>query len=231
VRDEKRRGRSDRIGARCDDAHTIESPAVTPVLYLHGFASSPASAKIGLLRARVERDIALHTPDLNVPSFEQLDFEAAVDRAYERGTATGARVIAGSSLGALMALAVARRGLAVPLLLIAPALGFGERWRNKLPDGDPIVVFNHARGANAPIHRAFFEQMANVDVDREPPAEQTIAIMGTNDESVPYDQVARVWESWEAGLPPGSQLLTIEGGDHGLTAHVDVIERVLRDLC
>ena len=48
---------------------------MSAVLYLHGFASSPASAKIGLLRARVEPEIVLYTPDLNVPSFERLDFD------------------------------------------------------------------------------------------------------------------------------------------------------------
>src|SRR5258708_4746836 len=120
---------------------------MTAVLYLHGFASSPASAKIGLLRARVEPEIVLHTPDLNVPSFERLDFAAAVAHAEAIGRAAGARAIVGSSLGALMALAIVRRGLALPLVLIAPALGFGERWRSKLAEGDPIVVFNHARGA------------------------------------------------------------------------------------
>jgi predicted esterase YcpF (UPF0227 family) len=198
------------------------------VLYLHGFASSPGSTKIALLRQHVEPELPLVTPDLNVPSFERLDFEAAVAHAHAAGVACGARAIVGSSLGALMALAVARRGLALPLLLIAPAVGFGERWRSKLPDGDPIMVFNHARGAETPIHRAFFLQMAHVDADRDSPPTRTIAIMGTNDESVPYEQVARVWASWTP--PAGSELISIPGGDHGLTAHVDVIEGALRRL-
>src|SRR6266446_3313270 len=142
---------------------------MTAVLYLHGFASSPASAKIGLLRGRVEPGIVLHTPDLNVPSFERLDFDAAVAHAEATG-----------------------------------------------------------RGADAPIHRAFFEEMAEVDVDRDPPPSRVIAIMGTKDGSVPFEQVVRVWKSWEPRLVPGSELITIEGGDHGLTAYGDVIEGALR---
>ncbi len=201
---------------------------MTAVLYLHGFASSPGSAKIGLLRTRVEPEIVLHTPDLNVPSFAELDFDAAVAHAHATGVAAGARAIVGSSLGALMALAVVQRGLALPLVLIAPALGFGERWRTKLPDGDPIHVFNYALNAEAPIHRAFFERMAAIDVDRDPPPTRVTAIMGTEDQSVPYDQVMKVWEAWQPRLVPGSELITLPGGDHGLTAYGDVIEGALR---
>src|SRR5258708_40224249 len=93
---------------------------MTAVLYLHGFASSPASAKIGLLRRRVEPGIVLHTPDLNVPSFERLDFDAAGAPAEATGRAARARPIVGSSLRALMPLAGVRRG-PVPALL--------PRWR------------------------------------------------------------------------------------------------------
>jgi predicted esterase YcpF (UPF0227 family) len=203
---------------------------VTAVLYLHGFASSPASAKIGLLRARVEPEIVLHTPDLNVPSFERLDFDAAVAHAHAVGAAAGARAIVGSSLGALMALAVVRRGLVLPLVLIAPALGFGERWRTKLPEGDPIHVFNYARNTEAPIHRAFFTRMAELDVDRDPPSVPVTVIMGTDDQSVPYEQVTDTWRQWQPRLAAGSQLITLPGGDHGLTAYGDVIEKALRDV-
>ncbi|HEX3581368.1 MAG TPA: YqiA/YcfP family alpha/beta fold hydrolase, partial [Thermoanaerobaculia bacterium] len=55
------------------------------VLYLHGFASSPASAKITTLRPLLEpHGIELDTPDLNVPSFAELDWNAMVDLALSR---------------------------------------------------------------------------------------------------------------------------------------------------
>jgi predicted esterase YcpF (UPF0227 family) len=200
------------------------------LLYFHGFASSPASAKIGLLRARIEPEITLEAPDLNAPSFERLEFAAVVARALACARAHPPDALAGSSLGALVALAVAREVTGVPLVLVAPALGFGERWTGKLPPaGEPIIVHNHARNAETPIHRAFFEEMARVDVDRQPPAAPVTVIMGTADESVPYARVAEVWQGWEGRLAAGSRFVTVEGGDHGLVAHVDLIETAIRE--
>ena len=68
-----------------------------------------------------------------------------------------------------MALEVARLGVDAPLVLIAPAIGIGARWKTRLPDGDPVMVWNHALKADAPIHRAFFDQMNAVDADAQPP--------------------------------------------------------------
>ena len=203
---------------------------MTSVLYFHGFASSPGSAKITALRPLLApHGIELHTPDLNVPSFERLDFEAVVDHAVEEGTRVPPRALVGSSLGALVALAVARRGVAVPLVLIAPALGVAERWREKIPAGDPVTVFNYARNADAQIHRAFFEQMANLHVDDEPPPSRVTAIMGRDDETVPFDMVEKRWRSWEESgrLAAGSELRVIEHGDHGLVAHAHAIEQAI----
>jgi predicted esterase YcpF (UPF0227 family) len=197
-----------------------------PVLYFHGFASSPASAKITSLRPLLApHGIALDTPDLNIPSFELLDFEAVVEHAFARGKATPPRAIVGSSMGSLVALAVARRGLELPLVLIAPALGVARRWSERMPEGDPIVVFNFARGADVLIHRRFFEQMAVLEVDFHPPPARVTAIMGMQDETVPYDVVAETWAKWEASgeLVPGSRLISIPGGDHSLVAHTEVI--------
>src|SRR5258708_36717032 len=102
------------------------SPMTRHVLYLHGFASSPASAKITTLRPLLEPDgIVLDTPDLNVPSFAKLDWEAMIGRALEHARANPLQALAGSSLGALVALEVARRGVDAPLVLIAPAIGIG----------------------------------------------------------------------------------------------------------
>ena len=193
-------------------------------LYLHGFASSPDSQKIHSLRALLAPlGVELVTPDLNVPSFEKLDFEAMVECAGRSARAT--RAIVGSSLGSVVALELVRRGLHLPLVLIAPGLGIRDQWLAKLPAGDPIEVFNHAVGRPMPIHRAFFEQMSRIDVDREPPPVPVTIFMGRLDETIKFDRVARVWDSWKASgkLAAGSKFIEIPEGDHGLTAFVDRI--------
>ena len=200
------------------------------VLYFHGFASSPASAKITALRPLLEpHGIELNTPDCNVPSFERLDFDAVIEHALECARRTPPRAMVGSSLGSLIALAVAKRGIEVPLVLIAPALGVATRWREKIPDGDPVTVFNYARNADAQIHRRFFEQMANLHVDDTPPPSRVTAIMGRNDETVPFDFVERRWREWEESgmLVEGSRFIVIPDGDHGLVEHASLIENAI----
>jgi uncharacterized protein len=202
------------------------------VLYLHGFASSPASAKITALRPLLEpHGIQLDAPDLNVPSFEHLDWEAVVGHALSAARDVPPCAMVGSSLGALVALSVAQRGIDVPLVLIAPALGVARRWQSTIPDGDPIVTFNFARNADAPIHRAFFEQMTRLHVDEEPPRSRVTVVMGRKDQTVPFDVVEDTWRSWEASgaLVAGSRLIVLEEGDHGLVSHADVIREAIRD--
>jgi alpha-beta hydrolase superfamily lysophospholipase len=140
-------------------------------------------------------------------------------------------VLVGSSLGALIALEVARRAPAAPLVLIAPALGFGARWIDRLPAGDSIPVFHFGEERQIPIHRRFFEQMARAETDGRPPAVPVISIMGSRDESVPVDQVREVWRRWESSgeLAAGSRWIEIAGGDHGLVAHIDRIAAEIRE--
>ncbi|HEX8155620.1 MAG TPA: YqiA/YcfP family alpha/beta fold hydrolase [Thermoanaerobaculia bacterium] len=201
------------------------------VLYFHGFASSPASAKITALRPLLGDAIELITPDLNVPSFEQLDYDAMIALALDAARRTPPRAIVGSSLGAIVALEVASRGVDAPLVLIAPALGVADRWKERLPAGDPIVVFNHARARNVPIHRRFFEQIAQVRVDADPPRCRVTVLMGRKDETVPFDCVERVWKSWsDSGrLPAGSRFLELEEGDHSLVNHTSLIADAIRE--
>jgi len=205
---------------------------VTPnisILYLHGFASSPESQKILSLRPMLA-PITINAPDLNVPSFERLDFDAMVEKALWSAAALGGDAIVGSSLGAMVALGVVRRGLHAPLILIAPALGVSDQWLDRIPPGDPVLVQNYARNEEAPIHRAFFEQMAAIRLDEAPPPVPVTIIMGSKDESVPPARVAAVWQSWRSSgaLAQGSRFVEISGGDHGLTAHVDIIAREIR---
>jgi predicted esterase YcpF (UPF0227 family) len=200
------------------------------VLYFHGFASSPASAKITALRPLLEPDgITLNTPDLNVPSFERLDYDAVVARALEAARREPPRAMVGSSLGALIALSLAQQGVSVPMVLIAPALRVAARWKLKIPAGDPVWLFNYARGETAPIHRAFFAQMESLHVDDTPPPSRVTVIMGRQDETVPYDLVAQTWEHWRASgrLTPGSKFIELPEGDHGLVAHADAIREAI----
>jgi pimeloyl-ACP methyl ester carboxylesterase len=201
-----------------------------PVLYIHGFASSPQSAKLLALKRVIGGEIELNAPDMNVPSFERLDFEAMISLAMAEAKRRPPSAMVGSSLGALVVLEAVRRGVHVPLVLIAPAMGVGERWKSKLPPGDPIEVFNHARNAQAPIHRAFFESMASIHPEREAPVVPVTIFMGRNDESVPFAWVRGVWEDWTraGGLLPGSKFIEIAGGDHGLVAYVEAIANEIR---
>lgn len=203
------------------------------ILYFHGFASSPSGRKVSALRNLLEpAGFEIVAPDLNVPSFRNLDFEAVARRAHSESNRYNPEVIVGSSLGALVALETSRRGANAPLLLIAPALGFGERWIEKLPPGDPIPFFHHGEERELPIHRRFFEQLANLDTDREPPPGRVVVMMGGRDESVPFESVRQVWEGWENSgrLAPGSRFLEIPGGDHGLVEHAGAIAREITSL-
>ena len=164
-------------------------------------------------------------PDLNIPSFQKLDFKAMSRVAFWEAKKHMPAVIVGSSLGALIALDVARLAPAPALVLIAPALGFGSRWLEKLPPGDTVPFFHHGEDRELPIHRRFFEQMAALDLESHPPPMPVAIVMGERDESVPFDGVRSVWSGWERSgvLASGSRFIAIEGGDHGLIDHVERI--------
>ena len=206
---------------------------MTKILYLHGFASSPAGRKIAALRQILERDGAdVVAPDLNVPSFRDLDFQSIVRKAQDEVARHHPDVVVGSSLGALAAIEASRRGVPAPLLLIAPAIGFGKRWIDKLPPGDPLNFFHHAEGRDLPIHRRFFEGLAAIENDGDPPTVPVIVVMGSRDESVPIAHVREIWKKWESSnrLAAGSRYVEIAGGDHGLVDHVPLLAQCVRDL-
>ena len=207
-------------------------PGVPTVLYLHGFASSPAGRKVSLLREALEPEgYRVVAPDLNRPSFRKLDFEAMVAEAVRAAAAEKPVVAVASSLGALVALAAARAGgLTAPLILVAPALGFGSRWIEKLASGDPVRFLHHGEGRMLEIHRRFFETMATKRVDENPPPQVVTVIMGEQDESVPFAGVAAAWKRWEASgrLAAGSRFVSMPGGDHGLIGSVDQIVQLIR---
>jgi pimeloyl-ACP methyl ester carboxylesterase len=201
------------------------------ILYLHGFASSPSGRKVTRLTELLSPEgFRLVAPDLNRPSFERLDFEAMVETALAEAKASPPAVLVGSSLGSLVALEAAGRGVAAPLVLIAPAIGFGGRWTDKLPGDELLRFFHHGAGEEKPIHRRFFEQMAQTAAGRKAPASPVTVIMGRKDESVPFELVEAAWCRWVASkkLPAGSHFVEIPEGDHGLLEFVPQIAEEIR---
>ena len=204
------------------------------ILYLHGLASSPKGRKRELLEKRFEKEgLTVAAPDLNVPSFRKLNFFEMVAVARGACERNCPRVVVGSSLGALVALSLAESSssFSSSLVLIAPAMGFHERWKEKLPDGEEFDFFHHGEERPLPIHRRFFEEMADVRVDEAPPPVAVSIVMGTNDESVTFAQVEETWKRWEASgrLVSGSRFHRVEGGDHGLVEFGDWIEAAVRE--
>jgi len=85
------------------------------LIYLHGFASSPASSKAQYLAARASTaGFTLHCPGLNEPDFSTLTVSRMIAQV-ERVMAAldpGPVALIGSSLGAFVALHVADRRFA-----------------------------------------------------------------------------------------------------------------------
>lgn len=204
------------------------------LLYLHGLASSPKGRKRAILEQRFGPEgFTIVAPDLNVPWFRELSFEEMVAEASAASSEVRPEVVIGSSLGALVAIALAGSlgPKSPPLVLIAPALGFGARWAEKVPETGTLEVFHHGEGQFLEIHCAFFEEMAGVTVDAVPPPVPVSIVMGTADESVPFAQVETRWKEWERSgrLASGSRFHRVEGGDHGLIEHGDAIEAAVRE--
>jgi pimeloyl-ACP methyl ester carboxylesterase len=105
-------------------------------VYLHGFASSPASSKAQYFKTRfAERGIALEIPPLDGGDFEHLTLSGQLG-VVERHVGGRSCVLLGSSMGGyLAALYAARHPEVESLVLLAPAFDFWTRWTESMaPD-------------------------------------------------------------------------------------------------
>ncbi len=106
---------------------------MTPILYLHGFASSPSSSKARFFRERLERAGArVEVPDLSAGDFEHLTISGQL-AVMDRTAAEQTVALMGSSMGGFLAALYAARHYEVTrLVLLAPAFGFARRWPSRL---------------------------------------------------------------------------------------------------
>jgi pimeloyl-ACP methyl ester carboxylesterase len=200
---------------------------VTPLLYLHGFASGPDSAKGLAFAARFAADgVALHRADLTPgpDGFERstpLTMLAEAERAL-RGS--GARAAMGSSLGGYLAAVLAARHAEVErLVLLAPAFRLFERWSRRLTPAQAadwkahgLETDHHATGTRRRIGWAFLEESAQLPAFPEVTV-PTLCIAGRQDDLVPLEDVRAFVER-----TPSARLLVVEDG-HDLLASVERI--------
>jgi uncharacterized protein len=103
------------------------------IVYLHGFASSPQSGKAQFFKAKFEGlGIPIAIPQLDQGDFERLTVSRMLD-VTAAAVANRPAILMGSSLGGFVAGLFAARHpeLIQRLVLLAPALGFAERWKKR----------------------------------------------------------------------------------------------------
>lgn len=207
---------------------------VRHVVYLHGFASSPASGKAERFRSECEaRGLSFTCPDLNEPSFETLTVTRMLEQTAEaiKATGDGPVMLVGSSLGAFVAVhaaaAAAKAGQSrvVRLALMAPAFDFGgnrlrqlgdhgiEQWRR---DGS-LEFFHYAHNQPRRVWFKLYEDAARYDAFDLRLDIPIQIFMGRNDETVLPESVA----AWSEGRP-NVELHWYDDG-HQLGASVDAI--------
>ena len=151
-------------------------------LYLHGFASSPASTKARAFEAWGKaRDVAIDALDLRVPSFENLRFSAmkarvraAIDASAAPGPTSSARAV----------------------LAMAPAFRLADRWKSQMTteaweawrrDGF-LAVDDHATKQKARVDFGFVEELERLDVGFPDVRVPVLIVHGRADEVVDIDR-------------------------------------------
>ncbi len=138
----------------------VTDRVATPVLYLHGFASSPESTKARFFGERLaQHGVPFSTPDFNLPDFATLTMTRMLEQLDRFIDEAGGRVsLIGSSLGgALAVLAAGRFGDRIDrLVLLAPAVMLAKPGHSLLPP-ERIDEWRH-RGALPFFHYAYGEE-------------------------------------------------------------------------
>jgi uncharacterized protein len=168
---------------------------MTPILYLHGFASGPGSNKARSISARIsEAGLRVDIPDLAAGDFEHLTLTGQL-RVIERAAGGRAVSLIGSSMGGyLAALYAARHPEVERLVLLAPAFDFARRWAERLGAEavaqwrrtGTIEVFHYAGQRNCRLHYGLLEDAARYEPF--PDFRQAALIFhGAHDDVVPAD--------------------------------------------
>ena len=193
-------------------------------LYLHGFASSPLSAKAQTLKARFQEcGVTLDIPDLNQGDFTHLTLTRQIDQARQIILSDAEPlVLIGSSFGGLTSAWVAEQpdvqARIEKMVLLAPAFNFLGQWLPRLgPDQLKkwesegfLSVYHYSLARQVPLHYGFVTDAQQYDDGRLQHPVPTLILHGRQDE------VISVQASRDYAAPrPWVKLVELES-DHAL---------------
>ncbi|WP_298208561.1 YqiA/YcfP family alpha/beta fold hydrolase [Acidovorax sp.] len=188
----------------------------THLLYLHGFRSSPLSAKARQMAAHVARHhpkVTFWCPQLP-PSPKTAMALVAEGIAQWPHQAMG---VVGSSLGGFYASWVAQQA-GCPSVMLNPAVD---------PARDLARYIGEQTTWQNPAERFFFlpeyiAELEALDMRGRPPAAPELAIIAKGDEVLDWHEMA-----WRY---PKAQQIVLEGGDHALGNFADYLPQVVEFL-
>lgn len=174
--------------ARLNDKDTD----LSRILYLHGFASSPASSKARFFHERLTRaGLAVEVPDL-ARDFEHLTITGQL-QAIVRAAAGEPVTLIGSSMGGyLAALYAALHPEVSRVVLLAPAFGFARRWSERLgataveewKRTGALEVFHYGEGRTRSVGYELLEDGGRYD-DYPDVTQPCLIFHGIHDDVVP----------------------------------------------
>jgi pimeloyl-ACP methyl ester carboxylesterase len=200
---------------------------LSDILYLHGFASGPASKK-GSFFARqfAQIGVTVHQPDLNEGDFTGLTITRQAKLAARLLREIRPGLVMGSSMGGYLAAlcAALEPELTPALVLLAPAFGLAHRWSERLgPEAmeewknkGTMDVYHYGDGRMRAIGYGLYED-ALWHPEHPDVKQPTLIFHGRRDDVVSPEQSVRF--AWGR---PNVQLELLDS-DHALTDVLDTI--------
>lgn len=205
-------------------------------IYLHGFASSPHSAKAEYIRTCfAQANIKLKIPDLNAGDFSHLTITRQLTQVASQFSHNSTPVtLIGSSLGGLTAAHLGQQYPQVQrLVLLAPAFGFLSHWLLKLGDETLqrwqkekyLMVYHYGDEEKLPLSYDFVKDASQYKEEALQRLIPTLILHGRHDDVIPI-QASRSF----AQKRPWVEFMELDS-DHGLGNVMSEIWQAIRIFC
>lgn len=205
-------------------------------IYLHGFASSPHSAKAEYIcTCFAQANIKLKIPDLNAGDFSHLTITRQLTQVASQFSHNSTPVtLIGSSLGGLTAAHLGQQYPQVQrLVLLAPAFKFLSHWLLKLGDETLqrwqkekyLMVYHYGDEEKLPLSYDFVKDASQYKEEALQRLIPTLILHGRHDDVIPI-QVSRSF----AQKRPWVEFMELDS-DHGLGNVMSEIWQAIRIFC